>query len=220
MSKIIFCDEPIIAGYYGRREYENLDGEDSFFDCYHDLAYHVTHGYRMILETENFYISISADGVLKEKKMVSIDAYEKPDECIEPFIISFDDGMLPWVEYESTLFVGERLLEVEKNDKGFALTFDDFVLKVIPHHLHDSDFPSHCNKNHWSYNHVLGSERHLKRICDCGGEGELLLDFVSDYVVGCKKCKKSTWAQMIAQNAIDEWNSGNLNCDLSEITIE
>ncbi len=66
----------------------------------------------------------------------------------------------------------------------------------------------------------LGAERHLIRKCKCGGEVELLLDFVSYYIVRCKNCKQSTWAQMAAQDTIDEWNAGNLEYDLQDITIE
>ena len=49
----MFCDEPIIRVYLGQDEYDSIDGADAFLDCYHDLAYHVTEGYRIVLETEN-----------------------------------------------------------------------------------------------------------------------------------------------------------------------
>ena len=91
--------------------------------------------------------------------------------------------------------------EVENKAGYYMLRFDDFNLKVIPHTLNEDDFPHLHNTNHWSYNHVLGADRLLTQKCSCGGNGELLLDFVCDYVVRCKSCKKSTWAQMNAQDA-------------------
>ena len=44
----MFCDEPIIRVYLGQDEYDSIDGADAFLDCYHDLAYHVTEGYRIV----------------------------------------------------------------------------------------------------------------------------------------------------------------------------
>ena len=54
----------------------------------------------------------------------------------------------------------------------------------------------------------------------CGGEGEVLLDFVSDYVVRCKECRHSTYAEMQIRHAVENWNKGEVTCDLSNITIE
>ncbi len=216
----IFCDEPIIAGYEGSREYRNIDGANAWFDCYHDIAYHVTEGYRFVLETKNFYLSLGHNGVIKTPKESSIEEYEQEGEWLEPFIHDLEDDE-PWVGYKSTLFVGERLLDVRQVDNYYLLVFDDFQMKLIPYKLHDNTFPSSLrNENQWSYNHVLGAERHLTAKCPCGGEGELLLDFVSDYVVQCKHCQKSTWAEMVAEDAIKEWNEGQIQCDLSDITIE
>jgi hypothetical protein len=68
---------------------------------------------------------------------------------------------------------------------------------------------------------VLGFDRFINSKCPiCGGEGEILLDFVCDYVVRCKSCKKSTYAEMQIRHAIENWNNGEVVCDLSDITIE
>ena len=208
----MFCSEKILAVYKGCREYDDIHGSNSFFDCYHDLAYHVTEGERIVLETEHYYTSIGATGVVLNDKISDIAGYAQAGELLEPYV--------HWTDYESTLFVGERLCEVIKDEFGHTLKFDDFTLKVIPHDLAEDDVSSLSRKNRWAYNHVLGANRHLKRSCACGGEGELLIDFVSDYVVRCNMCKKSTCAQMVAQDAIEEWNAGNNHCDLSDITIE
>lgn len=218
----MFCNEAIMKVYEGQREYRDLPGANAFFDCYHDLAYHVTDGYRIVLETENYYISLGAGGVSLHEKKTSIDAFAAVGEWLEPFIHDdfTDEGFSPWVDYESTLFVGERLIDVIQTENGYRLKFDDFELKLIPHDLGKNDIPSLGIYAHSSYHHVYGCERLIKAKCNCGGTGELLLDFVSDYVVRCKECKKSTWAQQNAITAIDDWNDGNLNCILDQILIE
>ena len=216
----MFCNEPIIAGYNGCREYNDFHGDNAWLDVYHDIAYHVTEGYRIVLETEHFYISLSHDGVTKTDKDCTIEEFEQDGEWLDSFVHKLDDDELPWIDYEYTLFVGERVLAVQQIDDYYLITFDDFELKLIPHKLDEDHFPSLCDYDHWSYFHVLGAERHLTGKCNCGGEGELLLDFVSDYVVRCKKCKHSTYAQMIAKEAIEEWNDGHIQCDLSDIVIE
>ncbi len=216
----MFCNEPIIAVYEGCREYDDIDGADAFFDCFHELAYHVTEGYRIILETENTYISLDIHGATKISKTGSIQELEQPGEWIEPFIHKDEDDELPWINYQYTLFVGERLIQVAETNGYFLLTFDDFEFKIIPHNLDEKDFPWLDRRDIGSYFRVLGSERHIVKECSCGGDGELLLDFVCDYVVRCKKCNRSTWAQMCACEAIEEWNNGELHCDLSDIIIE
>ncbi len=211
----MYCEEPILKVYIGNQEYDDLDGANGFLDSYHDIAYHVTEGYRMVLETENHFLTLDVNGVSKLSKDSDITL---PGECLEPCIILLENEP-PWVEFETTLFVGEHLIEVSAEQEHFLLRFDDFTLKLIPYALGTMDKGLY-NKNHWSYNHVYGCERLLKRKCSCGGEGEILLDFVSDYVVRCRKCKGSTWAGMNIQDAIDDWNAGEINCNLCDIKIE
>lgn len=213
----IFCNELIIAAYRGTREYDDMDDANSFLDCYHDLAYHVTKGERIVLETEHFFISLGDEGVIKSEKTSSIKDFEKAGEWLDSFIHAFDDEP-DWVDYEATLFIGERLLQVQKMELYYLLKFDDFELKLISHKHYD-DVPE-LDSDNWSFFHVYGAERHITRKCECGGDGELLLDFVSDYMVRCRRCMKSTWAQMNAQDAIEEWNDGNTPCDASGITIK
>lgn len=212
----MFCDEPVIRVYLGSREYDDLEGANAFLDCYHDLAYHVTEGYRMVLETASWFISLDTNGATKESKY---SLREHPGGCLQDNAKVLDPDDEPFTGFETTLFVGERLHTVEKANGVYFLIFDDFTFKVIPYEL---GAMSHSlrNKNHWSYNFVYGCDRLLKRTCDCGGSGEILLDFVGDYVVRCQKCKKSTWANMVLQSAINDWNASVVPCDLSDITIE
>lgn len=211
----MFCAEIIEEVFECMPEYDN-DSVNYFFDCYHDMALHLTKGYRIIMKTKTYYICIGYGGV---KVVPNTEGVVFDGEYLEPCIHIIDEDEDPWIDYESTLFVGEQLLDVKEENGHYVLTFTDFKLKVIPHTIPD-DIESLCNKNHWSYNYVYGLDRLLTRKCDCGGRGEVLLDFVSDYVVRCNKCKKSTYAEMMVVNAIDEWNKGNIPCNLSNVEIE
>lgn len=207
----------------GEREYDDIKCADCLFDCFYDLAFHTTKGCRIILETENFYISLGADGVIIGDKKGRVEQYAEPGEFFDPSIHfdPTDEDDVPWVDYISTLFVGERLLRVEKCESQYLLEFDDFLLKLVPHDLGADDMPSRqLYRDYVSYFNVIGCQRYLNKKCDCGGSGELLLDFVSDYVVRCEKCGKSTYAEMNAIDAIKAWNAGELHCDLSDIKIE
>ena len=97
--------------------------------------------------------------------------------------------------------------------------FDDFTLKVIPYTLGTMNKTVRKN-NHWSYLPIRGCDHHLKRACDCGGEGEILVDFAWDYVVRCKNCKRSTYADMQLRTAIENWNKDEMPCQLDDIVIE
>ena len=64
----MFCDEPVLKVYLGVAEDDDVYSHNAFLDCYHDIAYHCTEGYRIVLETENFVISLSSKGVTKQRK--------------------------------------------------------------------------------------------------------------------------------------------------------
>ena len=196
----MFCNETIEKVYLGQPEYH--DEGNYFLDCYYDMTVHLCGQYRLILETASFFLSLESSGVIKLDKTGPIDSIAHDGEWIDPCIHvdeGFDDA---WVDYESTLFVGERLLSVTEIDSGYLLTFDDFELKLLPH-LTDNDFPYYPPH---SYSRVYGTERLIKK-CSCGGTGELILDFVSDYGIRCNKCHRGTSANPCACDAIDEWNS-------------
>lgn len=211
----MFCDEKIIAVYLGQNEYHDIDGANCWFDIYHDIAFHTTEGYRLILETNSYMISLGADGVSVTNK----DEFKPIEhEWLEEYVHNLKDKVI--VNFETTLFVGQRISSVDKNDEFYLIQFDDFSLKMYVYELGKMD-KSLRNRDHWSYNNVLGFDRFIKAKCPlCGGEGEILLDFVTDYVVRCKSCKKSTYAEMQLRHAIDHWNDGEVQCDLSDIAIE
>lgn len=53
------------------------------------------------------------------------------------------------------------------------------------------------------YNHLL------TRKCSCGGDGEMLIDFVDDFVVRCSKCHLSTHAYIKPETAAKHWNDND-----------
>ena len=215
----MFCNEPILNAYTGQSDifipetgkYDNSG--DSFLDCYHDIAYHVEPGQCLVLETKSYAIFIDSDGV----HILSAPAKPRSDrEWLDACVNKDAD----WVYFEQTMFEGECLLEVREEDGVFFAKFTDFTLKIIPYEIGKmrKGLP---RKDYWSYLPVLGCNRHINNTCpECGGEGELFLDFVCDYVVRCKNCKRSTWAGMCLIDAIEDWNAGEVHCDLSNISIE
>jgi len=207
----MFCDEPIKKVYRG--SCETIDGADAWLDHCHDLAYHVTEGYRMVLETEHWAISLDINGATK---MASPVQPCRADEVLDP-----DDELFEGVE--PMLFVGQRLKAVRQEGNVCFAEFDDFTLKVVPHALGtigDVTVEALDQGYHGAYWPVQGCDHHLKRACQCGGEGEILLDFVWDYVVRCKNCKRSTYADMRLRTAIESWNKGEMPCQLENIVIE
>ena len=213
----MFCEEPIQKVYIGVVENDDLHNHDAFLDCYHDIAYHCTEGYRLVLVTENYAISLCTKGVMKESKET---LFEYPKEWLQNGTELLEGDEHPWILFETTLFVGERLVSVSQENHIFLLQFEDFILKLIPH-TDDNFIEGVRNRIHGAYNYVFGCDRHLKSKCsNCGGDGEILLDFVNDYIVRCKECKHSTWAGINIIDAIDDWNAGELNCVVDNITID
>lgn len=213
----MFCDEKILKVYMGVVEDDDVYSHNAFLDCYYDMAYHCTEGYRIVLETENYAISLSVNGVTIERKE---ELCENTGEWLQSGVEFFEEDEAPWVRFETTLFVGERVLSVIQQDHIYLVRFDDFTLKLIPHARGESIYGLH-DQDPWSHHYVLGCDRHLTRKCPhCGGNGEILMDFVSEYIVRCKNCKKSTWAAMNLISAIEDWNNGELNCIVDNINID
>lgn len=48
----MFCNEIIEKVYIIAPDYKD-NNANYFLDCYHDIAYHVTEGYRIVLETKD-----------------------------------------------------------------------------------------------------------------------------------------------------------------------
>ena len=203
----MFCSEPVIAVYNGVSDHK----ANWLLDCFHGLAFHVTQGCRLVLETEHFFISLEAAGPGLDSREGPVNTYERPGELLDPY--------KPY-DYESTLFVGERLIRVETEADHYLLEFDHFCLRLIPHDIEIDDIRAFKNQYIGSYNHICGCERFITEPCTCGGQGELLLDQVSDYVVRCRICGRSTRASYTVTDAIADWNEGKRDYKLPEIVIE
>lgn len=196
----MFCNEPIEEVFCGHTKTEE-PLPNSFLDCYFELAYHVEQGECLLFSTKNYVITVDGNGASLSPKPIVL----KENQWLDPAVDKGKGtGKALWVEIEATLFVGERLLEVQKTDEFYLLKFDDFELKVIPYER--GEMKKDLYVEH--YQPILGCDRLLKRKCECGSEGEIFIDFVSDFIVCCKRCKKSTWAGMNLIDAIDDWNKG------------
>ena len=140
----VFCDEPIRVCYNGYRNHKGTVSTQTWLGPFQDVAYHVTEGYRIVLETEPFYISLSYHGVTKTEKKGWIVELEQSGEELVSFVSELaDEGVdgLSWKGFEFYLFFGQRALDVQRVDDGYVITFSDFKMKLVPHELPDDDLP-------------------------------------------------------------------------------
>ena len=178
---------------------DRLKDHNAFFCFSPIIEYRVTDGYWMVFQTENDFISIGADGVTRYETM----PFMSPDYDISE--VDFIDEEDSIEGLETTLFVGERLMLVDKQEDRFVLSFDDFTMYLYP-----------CITDYFRYKQnaedlpIKGFERHITRSCECGGKPELMLDFNSDFYIRCSKCHKSTWATDELRSVIDDWNSNKI----------
>ena len=202
----MFCKEPIRAVYVKTLD---LWTEAAYSDYTEDLAYHFTGSFAMMMLTEREAIRFDGSGVSRSPLTQAIwdELKHDFDPCIEG-----EGTRKPWPLYEHTLFCGERIRSVEHREdtKETVVCFEDFTFRFVPHHSED-EFPR-CTRDAVSYYRIRGCERHLRFPCpDCGGEGEILLDFGEDYLVRCRRCHRATMPRMFVQYAIDGWNAGKLD---------
>lgn len=196
----MFCEEEIINAYRGQPNHGEKG--DYYLDHYFDMALHITENHRLVLETENYFISVETGGVYKIPKTGPVETIAREDEWLESFYEVDDDPEdAPWVEYEYTLFAGEKIRSVEEQKGFYRVLFSDFTLTVIPY-PDDEEVPRY---NPAPFGRVLGTE-HLIKKCSCGGTGILDIDIVGDFGIRCNKCHKGTYATPMAYEAIREWN--------------
>lgn len=95
----MFCDEKIIAVYLGQNKYRDIDGADCWFDIYYDIAFHTTEGYRLLLETDSYMISLGAGGMSATHK----DEFKTIEhERLEEFVYDFEGEVIVYsdaIEY-------------------------------------------------------------------------------------------------------------------------
>ena len=133
---------------------------------------------------------------------------------VNSFAYRADDEI--FIGFQTELFVGERLVSVEKNNDTFFLTFDDFAMTVMPFHYKELNTKSQCS-GLLAFKRVAGCNRYLKRKCTCGGDAEILFRALPGYVVRCKKCYESTVGFDCVRDAANSWNSGKTPCKINEI---
>lgn len=117
------------------------------------------------------------------------------------------EGSEDFIEVESTFFVGERIRKVSKEAERYTIQSDYFTLHVF---LHSTDYTGDSlsaeealdNCCHSRFQKLYDFQHHLKHRCRCGGTGEVLEDCHGDYVVRCRSCGKSKYADMVLQYAI------------------
>ena len=125
----MFCDEKIINVYLGQNAYHIIEGTNCWFDCFHDISFLTTEGYRLILETDNHMISLGAEGVIiQNKNEFKPCDNEWLEETVHIWEEENENGIErdTIVDLENTLFVGQRLCSVKNCNGSFILIFDDF----------------------------------------------------------------------------------------------
>ena len=199
----MFCDEPI-KRVYQRQDWENKEGrwQDAFLEEAFNLEYHATDGHWLIFETENNVISIGFDGVKLWKTLE--EAAPNPEELQD--LSDTED----WEYTEHTLFVGERICDVQRFEKYWNIQFDHFSMRLYPYD--NTKQTGFCLGGRgiagFVYKPMAVGKHLISRKCSCGADAEIIIHFTGDYLVRCEKCHKSTWAGMCLIDAIEEWEAG------------
>lgn len=195
----MFCQEPIIKVMHLEiKEALQPKWYNSLLQITHSFEYHTTDGLWILLETENFYITIGYDGVIK---------YEKPYQFpLDKFDINnAGDGETSC--YQEMVFVGQHICEVTTIANVITVCFDNFNLKLYTYTEKDEKWFEGRGFTHGDEIVPIGT--HLLKNCSCGGQPEIYLDGVDDFFIRCKKCHKSTYADMWFKVCADAWNKSN-----------
>ena len=203
----MFCDEKIVSVYLQRFKYD-YPGAAFSFDYFDDIVFYTTDEYKIVLETKNHMLSIGASGIFNYQKS---DFVLGDSERLENNIVELPGDDECCIGFETELFVGERLLNVEKKKDIFLLTFDDFTMRVMPFHYKELNSEGKC-RDLLAFNRVAGCDRYIKRNCNCGGTAEILYRSLPGYIVRCKNCNKSTAGFDTVFEAADSWNSEKVLC--------
>lgn len=197
----MFCKEPVKRVFtMGYKDEYIKPWHNSFFQKTYWLEYHTTEGYWLVFETENHFITAGFDGV----KLYD-DEKSLPQENCEKYCI--DDSEQGEKSAETALFEGERLISVEKQERSWKLIFDNFTMQLFTYD--EGCYRWFEYRSRMSGGEpVAGCEHRLKRHCSCGGDGEVRIDSLFDFVARCKNCHASTEASISLSDAIDDWNKG------------
>lgn len=210
----MFCDEPIIGVFcMYSSDTDGVQGMDLHIT--HCLELHVVGGRWLVFETDSHYIYAGADGVrISDKASLPSEGvwFDYIDDPVED-----DEGFTPPISYEKVIFSGERLVDVSAAEcdesadysAGYVLSFDHFSMNMYIYERNGWRYFEYTINSETDSNPVAACDHLLTRRCTCGGEGEVMLDFVEDFIVRCKRCHASTWAHMSASDALDDWNNAH-----------
>ena len=195
----MILNEPIINVFelFYNDNFEQ-EWQNAYLRVTDSFEYHVTEGYWLLFETENFYVTVGYDGVQK---------YKKPYVFSEEKFEWWYNGDEEWTDYRKTIFEGRIIHSVNPQDCYQEIHFDSFSLKHYTYGENDEFFVNEEWLNNDEKIMAVGS--HLLKPCECGGKAELLIDEQSDYAVRCSSCHKQTCFKMILKEQVEAWNNGD-----------
>ncbi len=199
----MILNEPIIKVFV-------LQYKDAFLQKWHHaylhtigaFEYHVTEGYWILVETENYYATIGCDGVK---------AYKKPYDFPKDKYVWWYDGDEEYTDHVDTLLNGQRIHSIEPCEGHQIVYFDSFELHLYVYGSED-EFNVDLGTFGNGPNVMAVGEHLLGRKCECGGKGELLCDERGDFSVRCRECHRATYFDMILKDQVDAWNNGDTPC--------
>ncbi len=198
----MILDEPILTVFELQyRESYLSNWHNAYLHTTGELEYHVTEGYWILLESENYYVTIGYDGAQKYQK-----PYTFPSEKYD-WWYNGDDEYIDWRE---TLFSGQKIHCIEKKDDYQVICFDDFNLNLYIYNQCDNMDVFYGTKD--AGVNVVSVGGHLVKKCSCGGKAEILSDIRGDFAVRCNSCHKATYIDMVLKEQIDAWNNDDSPC--------
>jgi len=194
-----FCNEPI-EKVFQMNIRENIMPTwcDAYFQFCYKFEYHTTYGYWFLFETENFYITLGADGVIK---------YPKPHEFPQVDYEISEQGLGEEPFYEELIFTGQHICEVKTQGSITEITFDDFSMKIYSYKENESKWFEDCARGKGE--HLMPVGTHMLGKCECGGLPEIYLDAHGDFIIRCSECHKATYSNMWFKTTMDDWNTNN-----------
>ena len=198
----MILNEPIIKVFELQYKEELLqDWHNAYLHTTGAFEYHVTEGYWMLLESENYYVTIGYDGVQK---------YNKPYVFDEAKFEWWYNGDEEWTDYKDTLLEGQKIHSIEAQDGYQTIYFDAFKLDL---YVYGSDDEFNANTGTFGDGkNVMAVGSHLLKKCSCGGNAVILCDERSDFAIRCSTCHKATYFDMILKERIDAWITGDSPC--------
>ncbi len=186
--------------------------EKEWHDCFlqkvGEFAFHTTEGYALLFITENHFITLGYGGL----NIYDL-SYEFPEDKYELWGLGDDE----WISEEETIFKGQRVISISQEENHKLIKFDSFEMKLYEYDEREEFIDrQEYFKRGWINKMAVGNHL-LTRKCECGGNGELLVDERNDFAVRCQNCHKSTCFDMILIDQINSWNNGDTPIVIDEL---